>query len=396
MPARFPSRVNARHASPLWNASPARQSSPLAPARQSRAGVRCLAGTCLLAGVLLATGCSVPAAAIEPPPLQPGPGEQFGAAVPVTIEGFSGQAMEPFVTRDGKYLFFNDSNDPSVDTNLHWARRVNDVTFAYEGQVPGVNSPQLDGVPSIDAAGVLYFVSPRSYGTTLSTLHRARWQGDVAEIGLVPGISERVPGMVSFDVEVSADGNEIVLADGEYRRGDVVPRSADLLHAYRQGDAFMRDPASRALFATVNTPALEYAASLSADGRELFFTRADPARGIEPGIWRARRAGPTLPFGHTEPVPAAAGYAEGPSISGDGRTLYFHRRGPQGFSLYCVQRERGPSAAVGSDGPARGEPDSGSGGRAKDEVDRAHDAEAGPEIVEAGRFAHAEHRERHE
>jgi hypothetical protein len=341
----------------------------------------------MLAYVAFAASCTVPAVATQQPALQPGPGERFGAAVAVNIDGYAGQAMEPFVTRDGKYLFFNDSNDPSVDTNLHWARRIDDVTFAYQGEVPGVNSPQLDGVPSIDAEGVLFFVSPRSYGATLSTVHRARWQGDVADIGLVPGISERVPGIVTFDVEVSADGNELVFADGEYRRGDAVPRSADLLHAFRRGDAFVRDPASRTRFASVNTPALEYAAALSGDGLELFFTRADPARGIAPAIHRAVRPSRTSAFGPAEPVPAAAGHVEGPSLSPDGRTLYFHRRGPDGFRIHCVQR------AVAPVGHAAG---SASGGRAEDEVDRAHDAEARPQVVEAGRLAHVEHREGHE
>lgn len=50
----------------------------------------------------------------------------------ITIRGYSGFAMEPFITHDGRYLFFNNANDPAVDTNLHYAEKLNGVTFAYK------------------------------------------------------------------------------------------------------------------------------------------------------------------------------------------------------------------------------------------------------------------------
>jgi len=53
--------------------------------------------------------------------------------------------MEPFITRDGRYLLFNNSNDPSVDMNLHYAERIDDLTFAYRGEIAGVNTPSLEG-----------------------------------------------------------------------------------------------------------------------------------------------------------------------------------------------------------------------------------------------------------
>ena len=198
----------------------------------------------LCVGMLaLNLSCTLPAPAQAVLGLQPGLHGAFGAPVPVRILGYHEatqsedgpvrDVMEPFLTRDGKYLFFNNSNDPSVDTNLHWAQRIDDVTFAYMGEVPGVNTTQLEGTPSVDSEGTLYFVSPRSYGRSLSTVYRARWQGSVAEIDLVPGVSERVPGIVNFDVEVSADGNELIFVAGEFHRGDSLPRTADLLHAYR-------------------------------------------------------------------------------------------------------------------------------------------------------------------
>ena len=40
----------------------------------------------------------------------------FGNPQRVTIQGYNDHAMEPFITRDGRYLFFNNLNDPAVNT----------------------------------------------------------------------------------------------------------------------------------------------------------------------------------------------------------------------------------------------------------------------------------------
>jgi len=56
---------------------------------------------------------------------------------------------------------------------LHWAERVTPTHFRYRGKIDGANTPALEGVPSIDREGNLYFVSVRSYKQTLSTLYRA-------------------------------------------------------------------------------------------------------------------------------------------------------------------------------------------------------------------------------
>ena len=128
----------------------------------------------------------------------------------VTIAGYTGDAMEPFLTHDGRWLLFNNRNDPGVDTNLHYAEKIDGLHFAYRGEIPGVNTTALQAVPSVSCGGELYFVSTRSYAQTFSTLYRARFAGGSATgIELVPGISRRTPGWVNFDAEVSADGETL-------------------------------------------------------------------------------------------------------------------------------------------------------------------------------------------
>jgi hypothetical protein len=158
----------------------------------------------------------------------------------VTIRGYDGEAMEPFLSRDGSVLFFNNLNDPKVNTDLYWAERVDDVTFQFKGEVRGVNTPALEGVASMDRDGMFYFVSTRSYDQTASTLYRGRFaNGNVTGIELVPGISLGKPGIVNFDAEISADGNTLYFVESEFRNGR--PKTARILFARREeNDGFVR------------------------------------------------------------------------------------------------------------------------------------------------------------
>lgn len=252
----------------------------------------------------------------------------------VTIRGYDGDAMEPFITRDGRYLLFNNSNDPAVNTDLHYARFVDDLTFQYVGEIAGVNTPSLDGVATVDRHGNLYFVSTRRYATTFSTLYRGRFvDGRVVDVELVDSISEKKPGRVTFDVEVSEDGNLLVLSDGTFTGGQV-PKNADLNIAVRQGEVFQRARETD-LLKNVNSSALEYAPALSADGLELFFTRL---RGNEPAIYRSARATSREAFGMPERIHAAEGFVEAPALSPDQRSLYFHKRQDNRHVIYHATR----------------------------------------------------------
>ncbi len=256
---------------------------------------------------------------------------------PVAILGYAGHAMEPFATRDGLYLLFNNLNHPSENTNLHWATRIDDRTFQYQGELVGVNTAELEGVPSLDDAGTLYFVSPRSYAQTLSTIYSGAFAaGVVTGVALVPGVSLELPGMVNFDVEVSPDGETLYFVDSQFGPGG--PETADLVVARRDGPGFERLANSAALLQSVNTAALEYAAAISRDGLTLFFTRAGVGPNGEPAICLASRANATSSFGAPEQIAAIDGFVEGPSLSADERSLYYHRLSSGQFRIYRVQR----------------------------------------------------------
>lgn len=256
----------------------------------------------------------------------------------VTIANYSGDAMEPFLTHDGRYLLFNNRNDPQVNTNLHYAERIDDLHFAYRGEIQGVNTDALEAVPSMSCDGTLYFVSTRSYKSTSSTIYRAHFEKGVAtNVQLVPGISRGTPGWVNFDAEVSADGQTLYAVDSRFNNG--MPVTADLFIAKRRGDVFERSPDSEDLLKLVNTKELEYAPAISADGLELFFTRVREIRpDAEPRIWRAIRKSTQEPFGEPQLVTAISGFAEGPTLSPDGLSLYYHAREHGRFVIFRVTR----------------------------------------------------------
>jgi hypothetical protein len=267
----------------------------------------------------LLTGCAIHGATDLPIT------RDFTAAGCVEIVGYDGDAMEPFIAPNSGDLLFNNRNSPPELTDLHWARRIDDARFQYVGPIAGANSPALDGVPSIDESGKIYFVSTRSYDQTLSTLYTGHWSnGVVTDIEIVRGVSRELRGFVNFDAEISRDGDSLFYVEGRFS-GGAAPDSADIAIAHRMGDRFVRDAYSDVLLASVNTPALEYAPAVSADRRELFFTRLDPhARTI--AIYRVRRSGAGQAFGAAERVAAADGFVEAPALSPDGNVLYFHRR----------------------------------------------------------------------
>ena len=95
-------------------------------------------------GLLLLAGCLMTGAGYATQ--SPSASTEFTNPQRVTMRGHSDDAMEPFLTRDGKYLFFNNSNDPQANTNLHWAERIDELTFQYKGEIGGVNSAALEGV----------------------------------------------------------------------------------------------------------------------------------------------------------------------------------------------------------------------------------------------------------
>lgn len=249
--------------------------------------------------------------------------------------------MEPFLSRDGRFLFFNNSNARQENTNLYYAKFLSDSTFQYLAPLKNVNTDQLDAVASMDTAGRFYFTSSRSYATTFSTLYNGNFEeGNIENIQLVGGkLSPQRAPFLNMDSEISADGQHLYFTINKMNVIFGRPKTSDVQIAEKRGDTFEVLPNSEAIMQHINTDELEYAPCTSADELELFFTRTNPRTGRFKML-HARRAAPDEPFGLPEVLIESRGIiVEAPTITPDGQTLYFHAEKNGKFQLFKMERK---------------------------------------------------------
>jgi hypothetical protein len=118
------------------------------------------------------------------------------------------------------------------------------------------------------------------------------------------------------------------------------PYEADIVIAQKNGDFYQRLPNSARLLENINTDDLEYAACISADGLELYFTRIElpVTASTEAHIYLSKRKHITDPFGKPQRIQTITGFSEAATITHDGQALYFHHRDGDKFSLYRVDK----------------------------------------------------------
>jgi hypothetical protein len=254
--------------------------------------------------------------------------------------------MEPFLSRDCRILFFNNLNEPSANTDIHYAARIDPLTFEYKGRVGNVNTSALEGVPTMDQNGTFYFISPRDYDKTRATIFTGQFQsGRVTGIRHVAAdLSRNKPLWFNMDVEVSADGETLYATDNHKPLFASGPDVSSFFVARKIPDGrFLRDPKSSAIMKTVNAPdALQYAAGVSSDELSLYFTRARPGKG-EIGIYVATRPSKTAPFDTPFRIETIQGFVEAPTVAPDNCAIYFHKKIDGRFRIFRARRTACPN-----------------------------------------------------
>ena len=262
----------------------------------------------------------------------------FGAEIDVTINGLIFDAMEPFISADETYLFFNNLND-GVNTKLYYATKVNDSTFDYVGEVNGTNQatpPHLDAVPNIDADNNFYWTSTRNYPSELNKLFYGTFcAGNVSDIGRVSGdFNKNVPGWLVMDHGISYDGQLLYYNHARFDNNDCTgPCETELGIAQKLNDSTFQKltNSDRILQNITDSDYIYYAPCISSDNLELYFTRylkgeITSATAFE--ICVATRGNSSAEFSTPQILfsDVVSNLIEAPTITTDKRIIYYHRK----------------------------------------------------------------------
>ena len=204
----------------------------------------------------------------------------FGNEINVTISGLSFDAMEPFISSDGKYLFFNNKND-GINTKLFYATKVNDSTFNYVGELSGANQsspPQLDAVADMDSNENFYWTSTRDYPDELNNLFYGTFNsGNINNIGRLQGdFNMGIPGWLIMDHGISLNGQSLYFINARFDDTNCEGPCETTIGIAQKADSetFNTIPNSDSILQNINDPNyIYYAPCISSDNLELYYTR---------------------------------------------------------------------------------------------------------------------------
>lgn len=260
-------------------------------------------------------------------------------AVEVTINGYTEDAMEAFISPDGTTLFFNSLNDGN-NTKLYYATKVNSNTFNFEGEVDGANesqSAQLNAVADLDALNNFYWTSVRDYPANINNLHHGIYtNGMVYDISRVQGdFYDTNPGWLVMDHGISHDGEFLYYNNARFDDSICIgPCETFLGIAQKSGNnQFTKTANSDALLQKINNSNyIYYAPCITMDNLELYYTRflkgtvsADTVveicvstRNTDTDVF----SDPKVLFSST----LANGIIEAPTLITDKSVMYYHKK----------------------------------------------------------------------
>jgi len=204
----------------------------------------------------------------------------FGPEIDVSINGLTFDAMEPFISPDGNYLFFNNIND-GVDTKLFYATKINDSTFTSVAELTGTTQTaeyHLDAVADMDSNGNFYWTSTRDYPAELDNLFYGIFNsGEVRDIERVRGdFNMNIPGWLIMDHGISLDGQFLYFSNARFDDQNCVgPCETQLGIAQKvNANTFNTLPNSTTILQNINDDDyVYYAPCISSDNLELYYTR---------------------------------------------------------------------------------------------------------------------------
>jgi len=262
----------------------------------------------------------------------------FDSELEVTINGLLFDAMEPFISPDGNYLFFNNLND-GVNTKLYYATKINDSTFDYVGELIGTNqatTPHLDAVADMDIDGNFYWTSTRNYPAELNNLfHGTFSDGNVNNIERVQGdFNMNTPGWLIMDHGISLDGQYLYFNNARFDDTNCQgPCETTLGIAQKQNaSTFNTLSNSASILKNINDANyIYYAPCISSDNLELYFTRYLKGQITAATVFEicvAVRSNSSAEFSIPKVLFSEniSSLIEAPTLTADKNVLYYHRK----------------------------------------------------------------------
>jgi len=262
----------------------------------------------------------------------------FGSEIDVTINGLSFDAMEPFISSDGTYLFFNNLND-GINTKLYYATKINDSTFNYVGELIGTNqttTPHLDAVADMDSNGNFYWTSTRNYPAELNNLFHGTFNaGNVNNIERVQGdFNMNIPGWLVMDHGISLDGQFLYFNNARFDDTSCQGPCETTLGVAQKvnGSTFNTLPNSESILQNINdSNYIYYAPCISSDNLELYFTRYLKGQITSSTVFEicvAVRSNSSSEFSIPRVLfsEVISSLIEAPTLTVDKNVMYYHRK----------------------------------------------------------------------
>ncbi len=275
----------------------------------------------------------------------------FGAEMEVTINDLSFDAMEPFLSPNGNYLFFNNLND-GINTKLYYATKINDSTFNYVGELVGSNqttSPHLDAVADMDSNGNFYWTSTRNYPDELNNLFHGNFSdGNVSDISRVEGdFNMNTPGWLVMDHGISLDGQFLYFSNARLDEANCIGPCETILGVAQKNDAleFNTLPNSASILQNINdSDYIYYAPCVSSDNLELYFTRylkGQITSGTVFEICVAVRSNSLSEFSIPKVLfsEVISDLIEAPTLTVDKKIMYYHRKTSDSHKIVMRYRD---------------------------------------------------------
>ena len=271
---------------------------------------------------------------------------EFSNEQKVIITGYTSDVMEPFISKNGKYLFFNNLKGVNCK-ELYYAERVDDITFEFKGEIQGVNSTDVDGNPTMDEQNNFYFISTRNLNAGIKTIYSGVFNnGIVTDLHQINGtINIPTPYWINMGVEISKNGNTLFASNAKFNIGENFPYEGNIRFAIKSGNEFNIPSNENDILLNINTDgAIEYAGELSADELELFYSQVTLSNPPVFKLFYSKREQTNgifeNPTSITEPfVGNLNAFVEGPTLSNDGKRLYYHKLENNIFSIFMLSRE---------------------------------------------------------